>query len=79
MALWSRLMVNNKSIGFIEIQRNDDEPLRPQRDTICGYTVRVRHDSKVTQAEVKHRYGDGALVLLEKALAAINAEEASRG
>ena len=78
MALWSRLMVNNKAIGFIEIQRNDNEPLRPHRDTVCSYTVRVRHNSQTTEVEVKHRYGDGALVLLEKALTAINAEEASR-
>lgn len=77
MALWSRLMVNNKAVGFVEILRDAEAPHRPHRDDVCAYTVRIRYNGTVHEAEVKHRYGDGALVLLSKAFAAVTEETES--
>lgn len=67
VALWTRLMVNSHPIGTIEIQRLAGGP-KPDEDSVFSYRVRIRHDGHLTQHEIEHRYGDGALVLLRKAL-----------
>jgi hypothetical protein len=65
-------MVNNKSIGIIDIQR--DTGGVPTRDSVCTYTVRTRCHGEVREAKVQHRYGDGALMLMRKALVAVTDE-----
>ena len=71
--MWARLMVNAKSIGFIEIQR--ETVTRPRKDDVCSYVVRTRVNGESREAHIKHRYGDGPMVLLAKAFTALTEGE----
>lgn len=70
MALHATLMVNNQPVGIIYIQRLN-------RDVVPGepslYDVQIRYPVGVEHsARVEHLYEDGALVLIRKALEAVD-------
>lgn len=77
MSLWFPIMVNSKQIGDITIVRRDD-PI-----TTAGYytydwtasmfrgTGLTKSEPKMFSGELRHRYKDGALVLIAKAMAAV--------
>lgn len=68
MSLWFLLNINNQCIGRLDVQRQDDLDLSDPAaiaDVVSTYTVRV---DELDRAEVRHRYGDGAWVLVRRAL-----------
>lgn len=65
MSLWFTLRINRKEIGSLVIRRIDPYDLQPEPGTIGTYVV-VRDGQEL--GKVEHRYGDGAWVLVRKAL-----------
>jgi hypothetical protein len=62
--------VNGETIGTVYIQRLDEVvPGQPSR-----YLVEVEYKGELRKTEVEHDYDDGALVLISKALAAVNTQ-----
>jgi hypothetical protein len=43
---------------------------RPHDDAVSKYEVAIEYQGEVRHNIIEHRYGDGALVLIEKALVA---------
>lgn len=70
MALHFVLRVNNDPIGSFYAQRRE-EHIPPS--TICTYDVKVILHGQIRNAVVEHRRRDGAMTLVEKALAAVSA------
>jgi hypothetical protein len=74
MSLWFVLRMNEKRIGSLEIQRQQDLDLTDKTaiaDAVSDYKVFVATEKRPGQrlaGTVGHRYGDGAWVLLRKAL-----------
>jgi hypothetical protein len=68
MTLWFDLNINNRTLGRVEITRQQPLDLTdPELDTVdavCTYHVVI--DGTPVDA-IKHRYGDGAFALAEKA------------
>lgn len=69
MALHFEIKVNRDWIGEVEIRRLGSVGL----DGIGTYTVSVVYKGRMHHAEIKHRYDDGAIILIRKALAAVEA------
>ena len=68
MSLWLNLNIGTKTIGFMEIQRQEHLDLSDKAaiaDVVSTYKVTVG-DQLV--GEVRHRYGDGAWTLLRLAV-----------
>lgn len=67
MALWFPLKVNDKVIGQLSATRIDGES---NSDSICTYRVEATDNTglEIFRGQVRHRYGDGAWVLIRKAL-----------
>ena len=76
MALHFQLKVNGHGIGHaIDIIRLND--VDPGPDSVCRYRVQAVADNGTKKARqfsavVEHRYGDGAWVLAQKAMAALD-------
>ena len=74
MVLHATLCVNGHSIGqAIEIVRKEPKDVQtPDLDTICTYRVAVhdiqQYDPVLARFEIEHRYGDGSLVLMARAM-----------
>jgi hypothetical protein len=72
MALHMRLMVNDRQVGYLVVQRRRGGPDRPQGDDVCGYDWRLNLDGKTLYSEpespLAHRFGDGAWVLVARVL-----------
>lgn len=68
MALHFRLMVNHDIVGQVYIQRTEK---LDGRSTAYTYRVGVDYRGEHRSTEVTHYYQDGALVLVRKALQAI--------
>jgi len=69
MALAAELYVNRRKIGVVVVTRvsNVDSVVLDDSD-ISDYSVYVRDREGITNTTVRHRYGDGALHLLHRAL-----------
>lgn len=67
MALHFWLRVNGNAIGLVYIQRLEE--VGP--DGLARYTATVRYREQERTIELVHAYVDGALVLVRKALQAI--------
>lgn len=70
MALHFEIKVNHKWIGEVEIRRLGSVDL----DGIGTYEVSVVYKGKLHKAVVKHRYDDGAIILIRKALLLVEAD-----
>lgn len=72
MALHFNVLVNGERIGFVYIRRHG-------LVNVCAgstYECEVEYPTGVTRrAIVTHNYDDGALVLIQKALAAVNLDQ----
>lgn len=68
MALHAALMINGADLGEgIVITRLN--PVDPGVDTTCTYRVEVyRHRLPTAWFNIEHRYGDGAMLLMARAL-----------
>lgn len=70
MALHMALTINGQSTGegvIVTRLRPPGALLEP--DDVCTYRVEVyRNSLPISQFEVEHRYGDGAMALMAKAL-----------
>jgi hypothetical protein len=81
MSLHFELMIGRNVIGFMEIQRMVDLDLMNKAaiaDVVSPYqvTVQSEHARKPRRiGTVEHRYGDGAWVLLAKALELYNSKK----
>lgn len=71
MALWLRLMVNDRAIGYLEARRRPHRQ-PPQADDVCLYdwTVAANGITRGNLADdpLPHRYGDGAWALIARIL-----------
>lgn len=74
MSLWFPLHVNDQTIGFCDIKRQEYLDLSDSAaiaDLVSTYTVRI---DGYKRAEVRHRYGDGAWMLVLRAMEALRDE-----
>jgi hypothetical protein len=69
MALWFALRVNDTTIGDLVIRRLHDLDQDDPENTVSDYEVLHNGDAIGT---VQHRYGDGAWVLVQKAVGMVN-------
>jgi hypothetical protein len=71
------LYVNHTPIGRFEAIRRTNTESRPNADDFSAYEVRIENLEKGHHRElnVYHRYGDGALALVHKALGELLADE----
>lgn len=69
MVLWAQVNANNELVASIAIRRTT--PGKPRSDDVNEYETEVVFNGRVSQTVVEHRYGDGALVLMRKALEAL--------
>jgi hypothetical protein len=72
MALHFAPLINGEPVGLVVIQRLEDRDGREPE--VYDYRVRVDGDQR-GEATFRHRYGDGALVCIRRALQAIESEE----
>lgn len=70
MSLGAEVWVNRRRVGAIVVQRktNLDGAHALDEDTVSEYSVYVRDGDGITNTTVRHRYGDGALALLHRAV-----------
>lgn len=66
IALHFPLMINTTVIGYFYAQRIEGTT---DPDSSGIYRIEITHNGRVWQSTVRHRYGDGAFVLVRKALA----------
>lgn len=79
MALHFTLHVNGHSISHhVFIQRLRPKSRTPRADTVCTYRVETYapHRALAAIAQFTHRYGDGPIECVRKALNAIHEQEA---
>jgi hypothetical protein len=67
MALHFPLLLNNHSIGYFYAQRIDGDGTPNSKGT---YLVEIESNGEVWKTHLAHRYGDGAWVLVGKAISA---------
>lgn len=65
------ILINQTMIGEVHIQRLHAVP----PDGLCMYQVTTIHNGILRQSHVEHNYHDGALVLIRKALTAVETAE----
>ena len=71
MALWFNLKVNTETIGWFEAQRQEEAVTGTDQVSKYDVVIALDKDSEaLTELTVEHRYGDGAWVLVHKALTA---------
>jgi hypothetical protein len=68
MALHFVLKLNGQPIGYFNARRKEH---LTNGEQVSTYEIAVSHNQTERRFEVKHRYNDGALVLVRKALAAM--------
>ena len=79
MSLHGEIRVNGQTIGGFEITRQTTLPDEQSHDDVYTYAVDVRQDETLQgnpsiheRFDLEHRYGDGALALVAKALTEAN-------
>jgi hypothetical protein len=73
VSLWFELRINRQRLGLLTVKRRDHLDLDDQagiRDAVATYDVDLDGEHLGT---VRHRYGDGAWVLTNKATALVQA------
>lgn len=71
MSVYVDISINALPIGHVQIRRASDLRATPDDDSVNLYEVTHTTDRTRRRLVVNHRYGDGAMVLVTKAMMAL--------